>query len=29
MIKNEDETSERPRLVINWAETLQRIVAGR
>jgi len=29
MIKNEDEAAERPRVIINWAETLQRIVAGR
>ena len=29
MIKNEDDASERPRLIINWADTLQRIVAGR
>jgi hypothetical protein len=29
MIKNEDETAERPRIIINWADILQRIVAGR
>jgi hypothetical protein len=29
MIKNEDETAERPRLIINWAESLKRMVDGK